>query len=217
MMQNHVSLSARILKAKYFPSTDMLHAEIDSSPSQVWRGVHEGIQVLKQGLVRRIGTGELTDLYNDNWLPRDGRLRPMACLARDPPRLVAELIDSSSATWNRETLRECFLPMDVDVIKEIPISSRRHDDFWAWHYERKGEFFVRSAYRMLVDTRQKHEAWLDSRATSSNGAGIAKEWSSIWKTQVPSKIRVFLWRLAYQSFPSNVPRHRRGMAEDDRC
>jgi ribonuclease HI len=217
MLQNPAALSTRILKAKYFPDTDMMQAELGSSPSQVWRGIHEGIQVLKQGLVRRIGTGEHTDPYNDNWLPRDGMLRPMACLARNPPHAVADLIDSSSATWNEEKLRECFLPMDVDVIKEIPLPSRRHDDFWAWHYERKGVFSVRSAYRMLVDTRERREAWLDSRATSSNEAGIAREWSSLWKTQVPSKIRVFLWRLAKQSLPSNELRHRRGMADDDRC
>jgi hypothetical protein len=57
MLQNPNSLSARVLKAVYFPETDLLHATVGSSSSQVWRVVHEGIQVLKQGLIRRIGTG----------------------------------------------------------------------------------------------------------------------------------------------------------------
>jgi hypothetical protein len=57
MLQNPNSLSARVLKAVYFPEIGLLHAMVGSTPSQVWRVVHEGIQVLKQGLIRRIGTG----------------------------------------------------------------------------------------------------------------------------------------------------------------
>jgi hypothetical protein len=43
--------------------------------------VNEGMQVLKQGLVWRIGTGETTDPSNGPWIPRDGMLRPIVCLA----------------------------------------------------------------------------------------------------------------------------------------
>jgi hypothetical protein len=35
MLQNPDSLSARVLKAKYFPNSDLLHAELGSSPFQV--------------------------------------------------------------------------------------------------------------------------------------------------------------------------------------
>ena len=40
------SLSARILKAIYFPTTDMLQAEVGSSPSQIWRSLCEGRDML---------------------------------------------------------------------------------------------------------------------------------------------------------------------------
>jgi hypothetical protein len=50
--------------------------------------------------------------------------------------------------------------MDVEVISGIPLSMRCQNDFWAWHYERKGVFSVRSAYRMLVMNREKMTAWL---------------------------------------------------------
>jgi hypothetical protein len=50
----------------------------------------------------------------------------------------------------------------------IPLSGRRFDDFWAWHYDRQGVFSVRSAYRMLVKTREKREAWLEKRPSSSH-------------------------------------------------
>jgi hypothetical protein len=85
LLQNLDSLSARVLRARYFPSKELLTADLGSAPSQVWRAIHAGVVTLKQGLVKRIGTREATDLWNDNWLPHDGMLRPLACLAVDPP------------------------------------------------------------------------------------------------------------------------------------
>jgi hypothetical protein len=65
MLQNPNSLSSRVLKAKYFPNLDLLQAELGSSLSQVWRAIHAGLGVLKQGLVKRIGTDETTHPWND--------------------------------------------------------------------------------------------------------------------------------------------------------
>ena len=45
--------------------------EIVSSPSRIWRAIVDGKDVLKQGLIRRFGTGEDTDVSGMNWLPRD--------------------------------------------------------------------------------------------------------------------------------------------------
>jgi ABC-type glycerol-3-phosphate transport system substrate-binding protein len=94
----------------------------------VLRAVHKGIQVLKQGLVRRIGTGEDTDLWNDQWLPRDGMLRPLACLKSEPPAKVADFIDATTASWKEDKLRQYMLPIDVETILQIPLSYRRHVD-----------------------------------------------------------------------------------------
>jgi hypothetical protein len=79
------ALSSRVLKAIYFHNTDFLQATMGSSPYHVWRAIVEGKEVMKQGLVRRIGTWENTDPWNDNWLPRDCMLCRLACRAENPP------------------------------------------------------------------------------------------------------------------------------------
>jgi hypothetical protein len=98
ILQDPESLSARTLKAIYSPNTDILHAAVGSNPSQIWRSILDGVDVLKHGLVRRIGSGEDTDPWNMNWLPRDFLLRPVACLKEDPPATVSYFIDISSAS-----------------------------------------------------------------------------------------------------------------------
>jgi hypothetical protein len=104
-----------------------------------------------QGLVRRIGTGADTHAWDDNWLPRDRFMRPCACLVEDQ---CCKCVTSSTKLPGTG----CVFSVDVEIIKSIPISMRAQSDFWAWHYEKKGLFSVRSAYQMLVATGKIREA-----------------------------------------------------------
>ena len=92
------SLSARILKSVYFPNSSILDANIGSHPSQVWRAILDGMYIMKQGLIRRIGDGSQTEIWSTNWIPRAELMRPLFSRVLDPPQLVAELIDATSAT-----------------------------------------------------------------------------------------------------------------------
>lgn len=128
-----------------------------------------GRDILKLGLIQRIGNGQSTRVWQDNWIPRSERLTPVSAISEAPPKLVAELIDTMSGWWDRGELARHFLPMDIEAICNIPISSVQQDDFWAWHHEKTGIFSVRSAYRMFVTTKKAHEDWLEGRpSTSSN-------------------------------------------------
>jgi len=146
ILQEPTTLSARVLKAAYFPESDFLEAELGPSPSRIWRAVMDGKDVLKQGLIRRIGTGEDTLVWHMNWLPRDGLMRSVSCLSSTPLVTVSELIDPVAMAWDQEILKQQFLSMDWEVILNIPLTTRRQLDFWAWHYEKLGVFSVRSAY-----------------------------------------------------------------------
>lgn len=94
------SLSSRILKAVYHPNEGILEASLGNHPSQIWRAVIEGRDMLKQGLIKRIGNGQNTDIWNCNWIPRPENMRPIVSLVQNPPQLVGELLDVSNTRWN---------------------------------------------------------------------------------------------------------------------
>lgn len=101
------NLECRILKVVYFPSSTILQVTVGSHPSQIWRAILEGRDILKQGLVRRIGNSETTEIWNQNWLPRPEIMIPYICIAANPTQLVSELIDRTSATWIGRGSRRC--------------------------------------------------------------------------------------------------------------
>jgi hypothetical protein len=98
-----------------------MQACLGTRSSQTWRAVLEGRDAMKLGLIKRIGNGADTNILHGNWIPRDSRLLPIVALKPDSPTLVPELIDQSMGTWNIGKLNQNFLPMDIDVIKSIPI------------------------------------------------------------------------------------------------
>lgn len=57
LLQDPESLSARILKVVYFPTTSILEANLGSNPSQIWHAILDGRDVLRQGIIKRIGDG----------------------------------------------------------------------------------------------------------------------------------------------------------------
>jgi hypothetical protein len=117
-----------------------------------------------QGLICRIGSGTNTHAWNKGWIPRGYMLRPLGCKKENPPTQVSAFISGDSRSWKMLILEGWFLPMDVEQICKIPLSARRHEDDWAWHYERSGALSVRSVYRLLVHTKRRREDWIEHRS-----------------------------------------------------
>jgi hypothetical protein len=85
----------------------------------------DGREVLERGLIRWIGTGETTNIWHTNYLPREGLLHPLWSIKANAPQLLSELIDSTTEMWDANKLHEFFTPTDVKVIKSMPLSTRR--------------------------------------------------------------------------------------------
>ena len=99
ILQDESLRGARILKSVYYSAGAVLSAQLGSRPSRIWRAILDRMDVLKQGLIRRIGTSETLEIWNMNWLK--GSLRPVHLWTAHAPKLVSELTDSMTASWNR--------------------------------------------------------------------------------------------------------------------
>jgi hypothetical protein len=69
LMMNPNSLCASVLKGKYFPQEDFMTVGKKNNPSHTWRAILAGRKVLELGLIKRIGDGTSTNIWNDKWIP----------------------------------------------------------------------------------------------------------------------------------------------------
>lgn len=70
---------------------------------------------------------------------------------------------------------------------------------------------------MIVGTKLRREDWLKDRPGSLNRKEEEKVWVKLWKVYIPAKLRVFLWRLAHQSIPTEDVRMKRHMTSLCTC
>uniref|UniRef100_A0A0A9APL4 Uncharacterized protein n=1 Tax=Arundo donax TaxID=35708 RepID=A0A0A9APL4_ARUDO len=116
------------------------------------RSILLGVELLREGLVWRIGDGNAVNIWTDPWLPR-GRTRKPAT-PRGPSLLtrVSELIDLGLGDRDAQLVQDAFWPEDLQTILAIPVDVQMVD--WvAWHYDSKGVFSVKSAYKLAVQIR----------------------------------------------------------------
>lgn len=69
LLQNLNSLAATIIKAKYYLHSTILEAMVGKRPSFAWRSIMSAYDLLKNGLVCRVGDGKDIKIWGDRWLP----------------------------------------------------------------------------------------------------------------------------------------------------
>jgi hypothetical protein len=108
LLTNPDSLCARILKAKYYPNTSCLEARPRHGISYTWRSILQGIDLLKKGIIWRLGDGDQINMWHDPWIPRDHSRRPVTPRNRTILRYVSELIDPATGMWDEELVKDIF-------------------------------------------------------------------------------------------------------------
>ncbi|KAK9190098.1 hypothetical protein WN943_018699 [Citrus x changshan-huyou] len=175
------SLMAKVLKARYFPRTSVLQASLGYNSSFVWRSMLAAKDVV---------VGHNISIGNDPWLPdiTDGFIStefneelvvaPVSCLMVPNQRI-----------WDFDVVSDLFNARDKELILQIPLSSRRDNDAWYWQANPRGCYTVRNCYKLL------------NSITSDSFAGV---WRKLWRLNVPSKIKNFIWRAAKNVLPTAV-------------
>ena len=94
------SLVFQVLKAKYFPRSDFIHASLGHNPSYTWRSIMVAQNLVKEGLRQRVGNGGSIHVLEDRWLPVPSlyiMISPRVFMHADT--WVQELIDATTTNW----------------------------------------------------------------------------------------------------------------------
>lgn len=98
-------------------------------------------------------------------------------------------------------LKGLFWEEDVHHIVSIPICALREPDRWIWHYSKNGVFSICSAYKLLSEGLFLVESF--------QVGGYSNWWHKLWSLQIPSKIKLFMWRMFCEFIPTNLSLHKK--------
>ena len=152
--------------------------------------------MVAEGSQWRIGDGFSLNIWEARWLPRPMSFKvitpfnPHFALLR-----VGDLINKDTAEWNLEMLHKVFLPIDVEVIKDIPLSNAWPPNRVIWHGSPNGELTVKLAYHFIRQMCAQN-------APSGSTYDLEKHWQALWEMDVPPRIRLFAWRVCVGALPS---------------
>jgi hypothetical protein len=97
---------------------------------------------------------------------------------------VEQLINHKDRSWKEDLVNQIFMPHDVVEILKIRLSRFEEDDFIYWTPEKHGMFTMKSAYNLSLDLRSNNPP-----NTSGNLDGDMTLWNTIWKSNVPPKVK----------------------------
>lgn len=157
----------------------------------------------------RVGDGLSIRIFKDNWLPgvAGGGVISVPTDLNNSMR-VAELIDRNLGWWNTWVIDETFVPFEAQRIKVIPLCETPQSDLLYWALAKDGVYSVKSGYKGLCEEARREEA-----SGSNSATGF---WSSIWKLQVPGKVKHFLWKACSNNLPTKQNLVKRKMLAE-RC
>jgi hypothetical protein len=181
--------------------------------SSTWHAIEYGLQLLKQGVIWRVGNGANIRVWRDPWIPGTPNYKPISVKGRCRYRWVSDFLHPDG-TWNVPRLQLYFLPEDVSLILKIKPSRRNDEDFLAWEPEKRGSFSVRSAYRVALENQMLQQGL---EATSTRPDGRRPDWKLIWQCPVPPKVKHLGWKIAKNALATQQNKRRRGMETPATC
>ncbi|XP_017635845.1 uncharacterized protein LOC108477876 [Gossypium arboreum] len=177
LLAQHGCLLAKVFKARYYPHSNVLSARIGSYPSFTWRSICSAKELIKDGLLWRIGNGEDVNIWNDPWLPGPGNNRLS--------------VQSISTTWTT-----------VDQAQDTLV----------WRHDTTREYSIKSGYRALLTEKSQCSKY--KSAVIDNNKNFYK---LLWELQLPSKLKIYMWRLINDYVPHFTNLLKRRLCVDNAC
>ncbi|XP_010468606.1 PREDICTED: uncharacterized protein LOC104748702 [Camelina sativa] len=183
---------ARVMRGRYFRNKHPLMAKKPNNPSFAWRSIFSTKGLVEQGAQWTVGSGCSISVWRDPWLPD---IHPRSANGRGrfllPSLMVNHLINPVTKDWHLPILEEFFDPVDIPLIRSLPVSKTFQPDRLLWHYTKSGRYSVKSGYRLARELIAEVEY----------GPSCSSLRAQSWKLDVPPKIQHFFWQIASGTLP----------------
>ncbi|XP_042953522.1 uncharacterized protein LOC122290063 [Carya illinoinensis] len=209
MMKPH-SMAVVMLKEKYFRHTDLLHAPLGFRPSVIWRSLWNARDLLREGLVWRVGDGRSIKIWKDKWVPRAITFKIQSSISiLHAEAKVEQLISVEKKEWNVELVKEVMNEEEAEIISKLPISLSGLPDKQIWAYSKNALYTVRSAYHVEINRRRRE------RGEMSNKSG--EVWRKVWLLNIPRVVKVFVWKTMLNCLPTKMNLMKRSVVKEATC
>lgn len=118
---------------------------------------------------------------------------------------ISSLMVTNESRWDMNLINDIFEVRDANLILSIPLQPTTVDS-WYWHKEKKGQYYVKSAYYLLQDMKGGYE--------TSNNSGF---WKKLWNLKIPSKVQHFIWRATMWCLPTKDQLRVKKVAVNEMC
>ncbi|XP_058776331.1 uncharacterized protein LOC131650640 [Vicia villosa] len=174
------SLVSKIFKARYFPNSSFLDANVGSNPSFLWRSLWKAKDVLRLGCRWSIGDGSQIRVVNEPWI----RGCKNACLGGPYTQgvynlYVQDLLLPNTKQWNILVVESLFDNVVAKEILSVPLVEDVVVNGLVWSAENSENYSVRSGYRL----------WRNSIASRSN-CKVVGNWEDLWNIMAPPRVKL---------------------------
>ncbi|WOL01302.1 hypothetical protein Cni_G10018 [Canna indica] len=181
-------LWSRILRAKY----GNYHPWTFNRKNISWsfKGLHEAISCMREGLRIRIGDGTKVDILNDPWLsniPINKWPTFINMEMQNKFQKVCQLMEKGD--WNHELILDFLGEQHYNNVAQIHISRKNKKDKWIWSLDEKGILSCKAAYNFMKEKNTEEHI-------------LEANWKKIWNLRVIPKVKTFVWKLDWGRLPT---------------
>lgn len=122
-MTDNDSFVAKLLKARYYTGCSFRDANLGSNPSYVWRSIFAAKELVLEGSILKVGSGETIKVWEDPWIPDIDypKISSPIFVGLEDIR-VNNLFLNGEKQWDRALISDIFNERDVMRILSIPLS-----------------------------------------------------------------------------------------------
>jgi hypothetical protein len=140
------TLLGQSLKAKYYPNSDILHAQQGRNSSYAWQSICHAINTIKKGSCWKVGNGQYINIWEDNWVAWQTGYKVLTPRHdQNNIQTVNEIIlNTPTKGWNTNLIDQTFIPSEGNIIKQTPLIMEPVEDQITWPHTKDGTYSVKS-------------------------------------------------------------------------